>query len=191
MTEIAFRISKSNSKLENKNRNIDGSRSLYLCKTIWRFVMRNFLGLILIGGFVAGCASQDVKPGESVKYYETETVKPYDDALAELKIAISEYNFRITAHSRVGKVIRDRGTPDFPEYDTIQFCNLSRARTLLEISPDAIRHMPCSVVVYTRNNQTVIKTRLLPVDSDNAELNRFSESINDMLRKIVDFAGEI
>ena len=98
--------------------------------------------------------------------------KPYDDVLAELEIAITEQNFRITGHSRVGKVIRDRGTTNFPEYDTIQFCNLTHAKTLLEISPHAVRHMPCNIVTYAYDDKIIIKARLLPVDTGNAELNK-------------------
>ena len=62
---------------------------------------------------IFGCVQ---KPkGEFIPYYQAETNKPYADVLAELEVAISEQNFRITGHSRVGKVIRDRGTKDFPE----------------------------------------------------------------------------
>jgi uncharacterized protein (DUF302 family) len=130
------------------------------------------------------------KNGDWIRYYEITTRKPYDEVLAELKIAITEQNFRITSHSRIGKVIRERGAEGFPDYDTIQFCNLSHAKTLLEISADAIRHMPCTVVVYSRGDQTVIKARLLPADTANPDLNRFSGSINDILKQIVDFAAE-
>lgn len=153
--------------------------------------MQKFFKFVLFGLLLSGCAGQTSAPGDTIRYYEAATLKPYDDVLAELEIAISEQNFRITSHSRVGKVIRDRGAAGFPDYDTIQFCNLSHAKTLLEISPDAIRHMPCSVVVYTRDDQTVIKARLLPVDGDDPELNKFSESINELLRRIVDYAAEI
>jgi uncharacterized protein (DUF302 family) len=154
-------------------------------------VMQKLVKFVLWGLLLSGCAGQIAAPGDTIQYYEAATLKPYDDVLAELEIAISEQNFRITSHSRVGKVIRDRGAVSFPDYDTIQFCNLSHAKTLLEISPDAIRHMPCSVVVYTRDEQTVIKARLLPVDGDDPELNIFSESINELLRRIVDYAAEI
>lgn len=153
--------------------------------------MRNVFGWLLLVLWLAGCSDRPGHQGDWIQYYEVTTDKPYDDVLAELKIAITEQNFRITSHSRVGKVIRDRGAANFPDYDTIEFCNLSHARTLLEISADAIRHMPCTVVVYRRNNQTVIKARLLPVDSDNPELNKFSQSINEILKQIVDFAAEI
>lgn len=128
--------------------------------------------------------------GERVFYYEATTTKPYDDVLAELEIAIAEHNFRITGHSRVGKVIRDRGTKDFPDYDTIQFCNLSHAKTLLQMSPHSVRHMPCNVVVYEYGNGIIVKTHLLPTDTDNEELNHFSEKMNIMLKAIVDFAVE-
>jgi uncharacterized protein (DUF302 family) len=137
---------------------------------------------------MASCATQP--PGEFVPYYEVATHKPYDDVLAELEVAIAENNFRITGHSRVGKVIRDRGTKNFPEYDTIQFCNLTEAKTILLMSPHAIRHMPCNVVAYQYQGKTIIRTHLLPTDTDNKALDEFSVKMNHVLKGIVDFAAE-
>lgn len=127
---------------------------------------------------------------ERVAYYQAETMKPYDDVLAELEIAISDHNFRITGHSRVGKVIRDRGTKNFPEYDTLQFCNLTHAKTLLLMSPHAVSYMPCNVVVYTFEGKTMVKTHLLPIETENDALNQFSKKMNKLLRAIVDFSVE-
>lgn len=132
------------------------------------------------------CAAQPI--GEFVPFYQVETGKPYDEVLAELEVAIAENNFRITGHSRVGKVIRERGSPDFPDYDTIQFCNLTHAKTILLIAPEAIRHMPCNVVLYKKGAKTLVRTHLLPTDTDNAELNQFSVKMNEGLKQIVDFA---
>lgn len=140
--------------------------------------------------FIASCAAQLPPDSEIIRYYRADTQKPYDDVLAELKVAIAEYNFRITGHSRVGKVIRDRGTKDFPEYDTIQFCNLTHAKTLLEMSPHAISYMPCNVVTYQYGGKTIIKTHLLPTDGDNPQLNAFASEMNQTLKQIVDFAAE-
>ncbi|GAB4274998.1 MAG: hypothetical protein Kow0065_23050 [Methylomicrobium sp.] len=145
---------------------------------------------IIIGLWLTvGCGTTP-KNGEFVEYYQVETTKPYDEVLAELKIAIAEHNFRITAHSRIGKVIRDRGTDDFPDYDTIQFCNLTHAKTLLTLSPHSVRHMPCNVVVYAIDGKTIINTHLLPTDTTNPDLNAFSDKMNGMLKQIVDFAAE-
>lgn len=137
---------------------------------------------------IASCASQPA--GEFIRYYQVETDKSYDDVLAELKVAIAENNFRITAHSRIGKVIRDRGTENFPEYDTIQFCNLTHAKTLLTLSPHSVRHMPCNIVIYQFDSKTIVNTHLLPTDTGNPELNAFSTKMNKILKAIVDFAIE-
>ena len=137
---------------------------------------------------INGCAQ--TPKGEFVPYYQAETDKPYADVLAELEIAISEHNFRITGHSRIGKVIRDRGTKDFPDYDTLQFCNLTHAKTLLLMSPHAVRHMPCNIVTYQYNGKTIVRTHLMPTDTDNSELNAFSGKMNSILKEIVDFAVE-
>ncbi|WP_020161141.1 DUF302 domain-containing protein [Methylobacter marinus] len=137
---------------------------------------------------ITGCAPQP--PGEFIPYYQVETSKPYDEVLAELEVAIAENNFRITGHSRIGKVIRDRGTKDFPDYDTIQFCNLTHAKTLLLMSPHSVRHMPCNVVMYTFRDKTIVSTHLLPTDTENPELNQFSTEMNTLLKQIVDFAVE-
>lgn len=139
---------------------------------------------------IASCAVQPKQPSESVPYYQVETAKPYDEVLAELEVAIAEHNFRITGHSRVGKVIRDRGAKDFPEYDTIQFCNLTQAKTVLEITPHAIAYMPCNVVTYQFEGKTIVRTHLLPEDTDNPALNRFAAEMNPQLKSIVDFAAE-
>lgn len=137
---------------------------------------------------IASCAIQP--PSEVIPFYQVETTKPYDEVLAELEVAIAEHNFRITGHSRVGKVIRERGAANFPEYDTIQFCNLTLAKTVLEITPHAIGYMPCNVVTYQFQGKTRIKTHLLPEDTDNPELNHFAKQMNPQLKQIVDFAAE-
>lgn len=144
-----------------------------------------FASLLLL----AGCNTLPAN-SEIIQYYEASTSKPYDDVLNEVQGAIAEHNFRITGHSRVGKVIRDRGAKDFPEYDTIQFCNLTHAKTLLEMSPHSVRHMPCNIVIYQYQGKTIVKTHLMPTDTDNEELNRFSDQMNQMLKEIVDFAVE-
>jgi uncharacterized protein (DUF302 family) len=138
---------------------------------------------------LASCSTLPVN-SEIIHYYEVSTTKPYDEVLSEVQGAIAEHNFRITGHSRVGQVIRERGAKDFPEYDTIQFCNLTHAKTLLEMSPHSVRHMPCNIVIYQYQGKTLVKTHLMPTDTENAELNQFSDKMNQQLKEIVDFAAE-
>jgi uncharacterized protein (DUF302 family) len=147
--------------------------------------------VLIVASFwvIASCAHHPPKV-LSMEYYEASTLKKYADVIAELKIAISEHNFRMTGHSRVGKVIRDRGTQGFPNYDTLQFCNLTHAKTLLEMSPHFIKYMPCNVVVYEYQGKVIVKTPLLPTNTPKVDLNIFAKKMNTMLKAIVDFAVE-
>lgn len=131
-----------------------------------------------------GCASRPPS------FYEAATVKPYADVMAELELAITEHNFRITGHNHIGSVIRQRDNIDFPDYDTLQFCNLTYARQILEISPAAVIHMPCNIAVRAEGGKVVVTTHLLPTDTPNAKLNAFFGGMNEKLKKIVDFAVE-
>ena len=110
--------------------------------------------------------------------------------LAELELAITENNFRITGHNHIGSVIRQRDNIAFPDYDTLQFCNLTLARQMLEISPAAVAYMPCNIAVRSEAGKVVIVTHLLPTEGADEKLNDFFREINAKLKKIVDFAAE-
>lgn len=137
---------------------------------------------------LTACSAQP--QGEFIPYYQVETRKPYADVIAELEAAIAENNFRITGHSHVGKVIRERENIDFPDYDTIQFCNLTLAKEILLMSPQAIRFMPCNVVTYTLDGKVIVRTHLLPDGSGDPKLDAFAVKMNNTLKNIVDFAAE-
>ncbi len=143
--------------------------------------------LLAILCIVSGCAARQAP--ESL-YYRAETAKPYADVLAELELAITERNFRVTGHNKIGGVIRERENIAFPDYDTIQFCNLTLARRMLEISPESVAYMPCNVAVRSERGRVYITTHLLPTDSANPVMNDFAREMNEKLKQIVDFAAE-
>jgi len=137
---------------------------------------------------VPGCAKtlQTAQP----TFYQAETTKPYADVLAELELAITERNFRITGHNKIGSVIRERENIEFPDYDTLQFCNLTHAREMLEISPAAVIYMPCNIAVRSEDGKVIVSTHLLPTESPNTRLNAFAARMNEQLKQIVNFAVE-
>ena len=133
-----------------------------------------------------GCASQH---SSAPRYYEASTTtKPYADVMAELELAITERNFRITGHNKIGSVIRERENIAFPDYDTLQFCNLTLAREMLEIAPEAVTYMPCNATVRAQGGKVYATIHLLPTDSPNPKLNDFARLMNGKLKEIVDFA---
>jgi uncharacterized protein (DUF302 family) len=143
----------------------------------------------LFTALMASCAQQQPAT-EPERWYQAETAKPYDDVLAELELAITENNFRITGHNHIGSVIRKRDNIAFPDYDTIQFCNLTLAQQMLEMSPAAVAYMPCNIAVRSEHGKVVIVTHLLPTDGADQRLNDFFRELNGKLKKIVDFATE-
>jgi uncharacterized protein (DUF302 family) len=149
-------------------------------------------GKLIVALFIAlaaACAQHPPRT-EPQQWYRAETTKPYDDVLAELELAITEHNFRITGHNHIGSVIRQRGNRDFPDYDTLQFCNLTLAQQMLEMSPAAVAYMPCNIAVRSEHGKVVIVTHLLPTDGADQKLNDFFRELNGKLQKIVDFAVE-
>jgi len=136
---------------------------------------------------IAGCSPSEPE----LQYYSAETTtKSYADVLAELEVAITERNFRITGHNKIGSVIRERDNIPFPDYDTLQFCNLTQARVMLEMSPASVAWMPCNVAVRSEGKRIVVTTHLLPTDGSDPKLTDFALRMNEELRAIVDFAVE-
>lgn len=149
--------------------------------------VRTLLICMLTSGLMAcGAQQRNMMPG----FYQVETTKPYGDVLAELEVAITEQNFRITGHNHIGSVIRTRDNISFPDYDAIQFCSLTLARQMLEMSPAAVAYMPCNISVRSAGATVVIATHLLPEDSGNAKLDTFFRTMNEKLRNIVNFAAD-
>ncbi len=127
--------------------------------------------------------------GVTTDYYSRETLKkPYQDVMAELELAITERNFRITGHNKIGSVIRERDGIAFPDYDSLQFCNLTEARVMLEMAPETVAWMPCTVSLRVENGKVIVTTHLLPTHNKDPQLNQFAETMNQRLRDIVDFA---
>ena len=146
-----------------------------------------FGAVLTLIAVLPGCDHKLPEP----QYYSAETAtKAYADVMAELEVAITERNFRITGHNKIGSVIRERENIAFPDYDTLQFCNLTQARVMLEMSPASVAWMPCNVAVRSEGGKVIVTTHLLPTDSTDPRLNDFARKMNEELKAIVHFAVE-
>lgn len=122
-------------------------------------------------------------------YFQVETTKPFQDLVDDLKLAISEKNFRLTGHNQIGKAIRERDGQPFPDYDLLQFCNLGYAKEYLQMNPDGIRNMPCTVAVYVKNGKVLLVARQLPTTTGNVALDQFGAKMNAILKDILNEAA--
>ncbi len=123
---------------------------------------------------------------EGIRYH-VDTDKPYPEVVADLKVAISEHNYRITGENVIGEALTQRHDRGFPKSLVVHFCNLEHAREILAAAPDFLLHMPCKVVVYETDEGVVVETWLLPED---ARVREHVAAVNAMLQSIVDAAVE-
>ena len=54
---------------------------------------------------------------QQTEYYKKTTIKLLSDIVDDAEFAITERNFRIVNRLHIGKAIRDRGYPDYPDYE--------------------------------------------------------------------------
>lgn len=120
--------------------------------------------------------------------YSRMTPKPLEEVVFDLKLAISEYNFRLTAENRIGEAISIREQIPFPGARVFAFCNLRYAQRLLEIDPDYLLRMPCRAAVQRSGSHTTVSVQLLP--EDDPPTHQIAVQINRILRAIVDEASE-
>ena len=137
----------------------------------------------------SGCSSNDKKTNHT-HYYRLETDKVLEEVLDDTIFAITERNFRITGHLHIGKGIRDRKNPEFPDYEVLLYCNLDNAKKMLELDPDMLNSCPARITIRQHNEKIVITAPLWPVEMKNEELKSHMQNLNVLVREIVDYAAD-
>jgi uncharacterized protein (DUF302 family) len=131
---------------------------------------------------------------DSNNIYKRFSEKSYIDTVQDLEFAITESNFRIINRINIGEAIQERKEKIFPRNEVILFCNLSIAQEMLEIEPDFINFCPYKITVAERpetlgsSGKIIIATHLLPIETGSSDINKFSVNMNEILRKMIEYA---
>ena len=121
--------------------------------------------------------------------YEKVTDKSLQDILEDIEFAITEHNLRIVDRLHIGQAIKSRGNVDFPDYEIILYCNLTFAKDMLELDPALVNACPGRVTVRSFGNSFIISAPLWPEYNQDPALNRIMFNMNNIVRKIVDYAA--
>jgi uncharacterized protein (DUF302 family) len=149
------------------------------------------ISLVLILFFLhSGCSTEVDKHTNQAAHYQLTTEKAFEEVLDDTIFAITERNFRITGHLHIGKGIRDRKNPDFPDYEVLLYCNLVYAKKMLDLDPEIINSCPGRITVRQDNEKVIITAPLWPVDMKNDELKSHMKNMNVLVREIVDYAAD-
>jgi uncharacterized protein (DUF302 family) len=138
----------------------------------------------------SGCSTEDDRHVSPATYYQLSTEKVLEEVLDDTIFAITERNFRITGHLHIGKGIRDRKHPEFPDYEVLLYCNLAYAKKMLELDPGMISSCPARITVRQHNDKVIITAPLWPVDMENEELKSHMQNMNILVREIVNYAAD-
>jgi uncharacterized protein (DUF302 family) len=121
--------------------------------------------------------------------YEKITDKSLEDILEDIEFAITEHNLRIVDRLHIGQAIKARGNIDFPDYEIFLYCNLTFAKNILELDPALINACPGRVTVRSAGNYYIISAPLWPENSTDLKLKKLMFNMNNIVRKIVDYAA--
>ena len=138
----------------------------------------------------SGCSTEVDENINHNYYYQMETDKPFEEVLDDAIFAITERNFRLTSHLHIGKSIRDRKNPDFPDYEVLLYCNLSHAKKMLELDPNMISSCPGRITVRQNGDRVNITAPLWPEKMKDNELKLHMQKLNGLIREIVDYAAD-
>jgi len=122
--------------------------------------------------------------------YRQTSDKPLTQILEDAEFAITERNIRITGRLHIGEAIRDRNNPGYPDYEVILYCSLTFAKKMLEMEPALITVCPGRITVRSHGDDYLIEAPLWPELDDTGPLKSLMQSMNGMVREIVDYAAE-
>lgn len=124
-------------------------------------------------------------------YYRKRTVDaPFDDAVELARDALAEEGFGILCEIDVTEKMEEKlGLEDFREYRILGACNPPLASDALDAEVDLGVLLPCNVVVYVDDGDTVVSAvdpsvMLSVVDND--ELDLLAEDVGESLDRVLE-----
>lgn len=143
------------------------------------------IGLIFLMAFlIVNIANYQRDTIDTYQRYSLKTSKGFGDVMFDLRLAIHDYNYRITSVNSIGEAIAKNDDSDFINVTIVNFCNVDIAKKFIQQSLTYILYMPCRIAVYEQDNKTMIETYLL------SEKNDLHKQVNIIIKNIVDMAGK-
>ncbi len=151
------------------------------------FTRRILLLLAAMAVLISGCDRLPQSPSGTL--HSKTTDKAFAEVLEDLEFAITERNYRIVNTLEIGKAIRERGVEDFPDNSIILFCNLSLARSMLELEPDYLDRCPMRISIRQTPDHVLIHGHLFPETGYNQALDQILRKGNSDIVEIIDYAS--
>lgn len=114
---------------------------------------------------------------------------PYEEAIDRVKAALKDVGFGVLTEIDVKDTIKKKINKDFRKYVILGACNPNHAYEVLSQEPMVGLMLPCNVIVYEDNGETVVSA-INPVEAigiiGNEGLNDIAKEVSEKLKKAVE-----
>lgn len=121
--------------------------------------------------------------------YKRKVNLPFEKAVAKLKEELTKEGFGVLTEVDVKTVLKKKLDVEFDNYIILGACNPPFAYQTLQMTKDAGLMMPCNVVVYSENGDTIIECAMPTVLAGllkNDNLSKIAGQIESKLKNVVD-----
>jgi len=127
-------------------------------------------------------------------YYIVETDKSFDQASADLELAVKHHGFGVLYVHDLGTTLRSKGIAFDKECKIFEVCNPGQAAKVLSIDMRLNMALPCRISVFTEKGKTMIglikPMQMLSALSQDAELVKVAKEVEEKTIQMVDERNE-
>ena len=125
-------------------------------------------------------------------YYIVETEKSFDQASADLEIAVRRHGFGVLHVHDLGTTLRSKGIAFTQQCKVFEVCNPGQAAKVLSTDMRLNMALPCRISVFTDKDQTKIglirPVEMLSALSPKVELVQIAREVEEQVIQMVDEA---
>ena len=125
-------------------------------------------------------------------YYIVETSKSFDEAAADLELAVKRHDFGVLHVHDLGTTLRSKGIAFEEQCKVFEVCNPAQAAKVLSTDMRLNMALPCRISVFTDKGKTKIglikPAQMLSALSQEAALVQVSEEVEAQTIQMVDEA---
>lgn len=125
-------------------------------------------------------------------YYIVETGKSFDQASADLEMAVKHHGFGVLHVHDLGATLRNKGIAFDEQCKVFEVCNPVQAAKVLSTDMRLNMALPCRISVFTENGKTRIglikPVQMLAALSQDAALAQIAREVEEKTIRMVDEA---
>ncbi len=125
-------------------------------------------------------------------YYIVGTVKPFEQAVADLEAAVVKHGFSVLHIHDFGNTLRSKGFPFAEQCRVLEVCNPGQAARVLQTDMRLNMVLPCRISAFTEKGKTLLgmlqPAQMLAALSQDADLREIAREVEETTRAIIDEA---